>query len=110
MARLPRLRMVIASRVIADEARHQRRQSLARRRWQRPPFRCRWRAAAAPRIEQIELLRPAWIVVSKLPLASHGLLPDSGRETLAAPKSGAFDDATPRTPPIAVASSNARNA
>src|ERR1700730_4632956 len=80
MARLPRLGMVIASRVIADEARHQRRQSLARRRWQRPPFRCRWRAAAAPRIEQIELLRPAWIVVSKLPLASHGLLPDSGRE------------------------------
>src|SRR5271165_2148555 len=31
MARLPQLGMVIASRVIADEAHHQRRQSLARR-------------------------------------------------------------------------------
>jgi hypothetical protein len=80
MARLPRLRTVIAGRVIEDEAHQQRRQSLARWRWQRPPFRRRCRAAAAPRSEQIELLRPASTVVSKLPLASHGPLPDSGRE------------------------------
>ena len=80
MARLPRLGMVIAGRVIEDEARHQRRQSLARWCWQHPPFRRRCRAAAAPRSEQIELLRPASTVVSKLPLASHGPLPDSGRE------------------------------
>ena len=80
MARLPRLGTVIAGRVIEDEARQQRRQSLARWRWQRPPFRRRCRVAAAPRSEQIELLRPASTVVSKLPLASHGPLPDSGRE------------------------------
>jgi len=71
--------MVIAGRMIADEARHQRRQSLARWRWQRSPFRRQWRTAAAPRIEQIELLRSA-STVSKLPLASHGPFPDSGRE------------------------------
>jgi hypothetical protein len=80
MARLPRLGTVIAGRVIEDEANQQCRQSLARWRWQRPPFRRRCRAAAAPRSEQIELLRPASTVVSKLPLASHGPLPDSGRE------------------------------
>ena len=80
MARLLRLEAVIADRVIEDEARHQRRQSLARWRRQRPPFRRRCRAAAAPRREQIELLRPASTGVSKLPLASHGPLPDSGLE------------------------------
>ena len=80
MARLPRLGAVIAGRVIEDEARHQRRQSLARCCGQRPPFRRRCRVAAASRSEQIELLRPASMVVSKLPLASHGPLPDSGRE------------------------------
>ena len=37
-------------------------------------------AATASRSEQIELLRPASTVVSKLPLASHGPLPDSGCE------------------------------
>jgi hypothetical protein len=66
--------------MIEDEARHQHRQSLARWRWQRPPFRRRCRAAAVPGSEQIELLRPASRVVSKLPLASHGPLPDSDRE------------------------------
>ena len=82
MARLPRLGKVIAGRVTTfeDEEHHQRRQSLARWRWQRPPFRRRCRAAAAPPSEQIELLRLASTVVSKLPLASHGPLPDSGCE------------------------------
>jgi hypothetical protein len=80
MARLPRLGMVIADRMIDDEARHQRRQSLARWRWQRPPFRRRCRAATAPRGEQIELLRSTPTVVPKLPLAPHGPLPDSDRE------------------------------
>ena len=80
MARLPRLGTVIAGRVIEDEAHQQRRQSLARWCWQCPPFRRRCRAAAAPRSEQIELLRSASMVVSKLSLASHGPLPDSGRE------------------------------
>src|SRR5260370_13102098 len=81
MARLPHLGTGSAGCVIEDEARHQRGQSLARWRWQRPPFRRRCRAAAAPRSEQIELLRPASTVVSKLPLALHGPLPDSVRET-----------------------------
>ena len=73
-SRLPRLGT--AGRMIEDEARQQRCQGLARWRWQRPRFRRRCR----PRSEQIELLRPASTVVSKLPLASHGPLPDSGRE------------------------------
>ena len=80
MARLPRLGTVIAGRVIEDEARQQHCQGLARWRWEHPPFRRRCRAAAAPRSEQIELLRSASMVVSKLSLASHGPLPDSGRE------------------------------
>jgi hypothetical protein len=108
MARLPWLETVIAGCVIENEARYQRRQSLARWRWQRPPFRRRCRAAAAPRSEQIELLRPASTVVSNLPLASHGPLPDSGREKpLLLLKQ---EHSMSPTSPIAVASSNARNA
>ena len=42
------VRTVVAGRVIEDEARHQRHQSQARWRWQRPPFRLRCRAAAPP--------------------------------------------------------------
>ena len=80
MARLPRLGTVIAGRVIDDEARQQRCQSLAHWRRQRPPFRRRCRAAAAPCNEQIELLNPTSTIVSKLLLASHGSLPDSGCE------------------------------
>jgi hypothetical protein len=89
MAHLPWLGTVIAGRVIEDEARHQCRQSLARWRWQRPPFR-RWcRAAAASRSEQIELLRPASTAVWKLLLSSHEPLPDSGCERpLLLPKRG----------------------
>src|ERR1700680_4300646 len=95
MACLPRLRTVIAGRVIEDEAHQQRRQSLARWRWQRPPFRRRCRAAAAPRSEQIELLRPASTFASKLPLASHGPLPDSGLldSHMLNPQGGAILDA-----------------
>ena len=81
---MTRLRLGVASFpcVVEDQPLHQIRQRLAGLHGQGPPLRPLRHAVAARLPEQIELLRPPPMLMTKIVLASHGPLSDSGRERL----------------------------